>query len=594
MSNVQAVSGFKYLYRRKQAFYLRVKVPKRLGAREVRLCLRTKKLSVAVLLLEILQPFISMLKQLVISSRTLDTDITCLQFTQIKNAMLKQLTVADIDPMIAKLEQGYSDGGHSINALGQKPLMALDDRFQEQFVYIAEADSQEERVARFDEVASKLTADEKWSFVESFSTIMKVFSAMGGGNSDDGALSQQANELLTTNGYSVNSNSLPYRVLLSKLKASNAIQDELLSSIFSEDFIGERELQALLASTPVVQQVAAPIPNESESTSPLFSKVYAGFLEHKNNKDKLSDKMQKSYERLHIVWLAIAEDKPIDTYTPQDIGRFIDRCFELPRMNISPYNKMTWEQRLEVDVPDEDLQSPKSVEQYYKWIMGVFSYAKRDTIAYITISPCSIKRDFKARVRGIFSDKELSLLLKAAKKERTKRKKWIIYLGIYTGARRGELAQLRKSDVKFDEQTNRHYLLITDEHESQKLKTVNSKRKIPIHMALIDAGFITYVESCNDRVFEELTNVEMVTGWMPRNMASLNIPPTNELDHIRSFHSIRHTFITKCMSEPDVNINLLQQIVGHEISSFGITSNYTHKVTDIKNLLPIVDAFKVG
>jgi len=594
VSNVQAVSGFKYLYRRKQAFYLRVKVPKRLGAREVRLCLRTKKLSVAVLLLEILQPFISMLKQLVISSRTLDTDITCLQFTQIKNAMLKQLTVADIDPMIAKLEQGYSDGGHSINALGQKPLMALDDRFQEQFVYIAEADSQEERVARFDEVASKLTADEKWSFVESFSTIMKVFSAMGGGNSDDGALSQQANELLTTNGYSVNSNSLPYRVLLSKLKASNAIQDELLSSIFSEDFIGERELQALLASTPVVQQVAAPIPNESESTSPLFSKVYAGFLEHKNNKDKLSDKMQKSYERLHIVWLAIAEDKPIDTYTPQDIGRFIDRCFELPRMNISPYNKMTWEQRLEVDVPDEDLQSPKSVEQYYKWIMGVFSYAKRDTIAYITISPCSIKRDFKARVRGIFSDKELSLLLKAAKKERTKWKKWIIYLGIYTGARRGELAQLRKSDVKFDEQTNRHYLLITDEHESQKLKTVNSKRKIPIHMALIDAGFITYVESCNDRVFEELTNVEMVTGWMPRNMASLNIPPTNELDHIRSFHSIRHTFITKCMSEPDVNINLLQQIVGHEISSFGITSNYTHKVTDIKNLLPIVDAFKVG
>jgi integrase len=80
---------------------------------------------------------------------------------------------------------------------------------------------------------------------------------------------------------------------------------------------------------------------------------------------------------------------------------------------------------------------------------------------------------------------------------------------------------------------------------------------------------------------------------MPRHMASLNIAPTNELDHIRSFHSIRHTFITKCMSEPDVNVNLLQQIVGHEISSFGITSNYTHKVTDIKNLIPIIDAFSV-
>jgi integrase len=571
-----------------------VKVPKRLGAREVRLCLRTNKLSVAVILLGLLQPLIFRLKQLVINSRTLDTYTTCLQFTQIKDAMLKQLTVADIDPMIAKLEQGYSDGGHSINALGHKPLTELDDSFQQQFIYIADAKSNEERMARFDEVASKLNADEKWSFVESFSTIMKTFSAMSGDNSDSDGLSQQANELLTVNGYSVNPNSLPYRVLLSKLKASNAIGDELLTSIFSEDFIGERELQGLLASAPVVQQISAPTPSEPESTAPLFSQVYAEFLEHKINKDKLSDKMQKSYERLHIVWQAIAEDKPIDTYTPQDIGRFIDRCFELPRMNISPYNKMTWEQRLEVDVPDEDLQSPKSVEQYYKWIMGVFSYAKRDTIAYITISPCSIKRNFKARTRGIFSDVELLLLLKAAKKEQAKWKKWIIYLGIYTGARRGELAQLRKSDVKLDEQTNRYYLLITDEHESQKLKTVNSKRKIPIHMALIDAGFIKYVESCSDKVFEELTNVEMVTGWMPRNMASLNIPPTNELDHIRSFHSIRHTFITKCMSEPDVNINLLQQIVGHEISSFGITSNYTHKVTDIKNLLPIIDGFEVG
>jgi len=80
--------------------------------------------------------------------------------------MLKQLTVADIDPMLAKLEQGYSDGGHSINALGHQPLMELDESFQEQFVYITEADSNEERMAR------KLATNEKWAFVESFSTIM--------------------------------------------------------------------------------------------------------------------------------------------------------------------------------------------------------------------------------------------------------------------------------------------------------------------------------------------------------------------------------------------------------------------------------------
>ncbi|MBL4941893.1 MAG: DUF3258 domain-containing protein [Colwellia sp.] len=589
---MQAVSGFKYLYLRKSTFYLRVKVPKRLGAREVRLCLRTKKLAVAVVVLDRLLPLILRLKQLVIRSRTLDTGLICLQFTQIKDAMLKQLTVADIDPMIAKLEQGYSDGGHSINALGQTPLLELDENLQAQFIYIAEADSNEERIARFEEVASKQTAEGKWAFVESFSTIMKTFSAIAGDNVDTDGLSQQANELLTSNGYNVNPNSLPYRVLLSKLKASTALQGELLSSIFSEDFIGERELQGLLAPKPTVQQITVPTPVKPKSTAPLFSQIYAEFLEYKINKDKLSEKMQKSYQRLHIVWLAIAQDKAIDTYTPQDIGRFIDRCFELPRMNITPYNKMTWDQRLDVDVPEEDLQSPKSVEQYYKWIMGVFSYAKRDTIAYITVSPCSIKRNFKARIRGIFSDLELKNYLKAANKETIHWRKWVIYLGIYTGARRSELVQLRIEDIKLDAETNRYYLLITDSHESQKLKTDNSKRIIPLHQALIDAGFIKYLQTCKDRVFYELTNVEVVTNWMPRHMSNLNIPPTNELDHIRSFHSFRHTFITKLMNE-GVQVNLLQQVVGHEISSFGITGNYTHRATDISKLVKVVDEFKV-
>lgn len=591
---MQAVTGFKYLYLRNSKYYFRQRIPKRLGVREIRFCLDTTNLSSAFLIWNRLQPFVLQLKKLVITSRKLDTTTTYLQLLAIKDAMTKQLSIGDIDSLIAKLEQGYSDKGHTLNALSYPSILDLDEKSREQYLYIAQAPNNEQRVVRFRDVIAGLTQEQKWPFLESFSTVIKAMSFIDSDNVDnDAGLKEQASQLLNAYGYSVEPNSLSYRVLLSKVKTSNHVRNELLNSIFEGDGVAEHELNKLLATAPVIQQAPIPTKLGPQSTLPLFSQVYAEFLEYKINKDKLSEKMQKSYGRLHIVWLAIAEDKPIDTYTPRDIGLFIDRCFELPRMNISPYNKMTWEQRLEVDVPDEDLQSPKSVQQYYKWIMGIFSYAKRDTIAYITTSPCSIKRNFKARVRGIFNDNELTTLLTSASKEPLYWKKWIIYLGIYTGARRGELVQLRKSDVKLDESSGRYYLLITDAHESQRLKSVNSKRKIPVHNALVDAGFIKYVESCNDRIFEELTNVEVVTGWMPRHMNSLNIAPTNELDHIRSFHSIRHTFITKSMSEPDVNINLLQQIVGHEISSFGITSNYTHKVTDIKNLIPIIDAFEV-
>lgn len=92
---------------------------------------------------------------------------------------------------------------------------------------------------------------------------MKAFSAISSDNSDTGGLSQKANELL--------------------------------KSIFSEDFIGERELQGLLTSTPAVQQTTAPTPIEPESSAPLFSQVHAELREHKITKDKLSGKIQQSY-----------------------------------------------------------------------------------------------------------------------------------------------------------------------------------------------------------------------------------------------------------------------------------------------------------
>ena len=308
-------------------------------------------------------------------------------------------------------------------------------------------------------------------------------------------------------------------------------------------------------------------------------------------KEKLADKMQLDYSRKYAIWKEVMDDKPIDQYKPKDIGIFIDTCFELPKMHIAPYNKMTWAERLACDVPEEHLQAPKSVQQYYKFLQGIFAYAKKDTIGYIETSPCSIKRDFTPNIRGVFNDSELKKLLKAADKERTKWKKWIIYLAVYTGARRGELAQLRKSDLKLDKETGRYYLLITNDHESQQLKTENAKRKIPVHQVLVETGFIDYVKKSKEKVFDELESATPISGWFPRQRESLNISYQNELGHTRSFHSFRHTFITKLMNEEGMNVNLLQQVVGHEISKFGITSNYTHKLDSLKNLLPVVDAF---
>jgi integrase len=66
-------------------------------------------------------------------------------------------------------------------------------------------------------------------------------------------------------------------------------------------------------------------------------------------------------------------------------------------------------------------------------------------------------------------------------------------LGLYTGARVSELAQLRTDDV--DLSSTLAMLSITDEAEGQTVKTQAGIRLVPVHSELVRLGFLEYVGS---------------------------------------------------------------------------------------------------
>lgn len=71
---------------------------------------------------------------------------------------------------------------------------------------------------------------------------------------------------------------------------------------------------------------------------------------------------------------------------------------------------------------------------------------------------------------------------------------WLPLLGIFSGARLSELASLAVSDVVTDEQTSIAYLRIAeDEQRGRKLKTVSSRRAVPLHPELVKLGFLSMV-----------------------------------------------------------------------------------------------------
>ena len=169
--------------------------------------------------------------------------------------------------------------------------------------------------------------------------------------------------------------------------------------------------------------------------------------------------------------------------------------------------------------------------------------------------------------------------------------KWSLLLAMYTGARRTEIYQLRKTDIRVEDGIN--YILVTDEHESQRLKTSNAKRRIPIHQRLIELGFLEYVEQAQERILYEITSAESITSWFGRLVVELEIPSVNELDELRSYHSFRHTFISNIRNNHSLDLSLIQQVVGHEISKGGITDKYTHGGASLRRLPDVINSFDI-
>lgn len=132
-------------------------------------------------------------------------------------------------------------------------------------------------------------------------------------------------------------------------------------------------------------------------------------------------------------------------------------------------------------------------------------------------------------------------------------KYWVPALALFTGARAGEICQLRVEDVvdvkgvrclnlsEFDADGHRV--------EDKRLKTATSERYVPLHPALIEAGFLDFVEGrdAKTRLFPDLQ-----PG--PKNSYSHNFSKwfgafKKRLGFVQRslvFHSFRHGFRDAC------------------------------------------------
>ncbi|MCB1471204.1 MAG: site-specific integrase [Rhizobiaceae bacterium] len=172
--------------------------------------------------------------------------------------------------------------------------------------------------------------------------------------------------------------------------------------------------------------------------------------------------------------------------------------------------------------------------------------------------------------------------------------KWGVLIGIFTGMRLNEIAQLRVDDVVCVDGT--WVIDVNDEGDANKsLKTASSHRRVPVHERLLECGFLDFVDQqragASGRLFPDLTYSRQngygrnLGRWFnERLLPALGMEAPGLV-----YHSLRHTMVTR-LAQSDAPSEQVKAIVGH--AQAGVTFNTYFKAGFLPaQLKAVIDLF---
>lgn len=330
-----------------------------------------------------------------------------------------------------------------------------------------------------------------------------------------------------------------------------------------------------------------------------FEEVFSQFLSYKVSHG-LSEGDQKDYASKAPIISGLIGSVSFDEIKRKNLIVLLDDLSFLPKRNKAPYNRMTTKQVLDVvrskNISVDDIISPKTVLEFKKLLQGIFKYAV--DVDIINESPAKdlvVASVGKGNKRSGFIRSELRDLLSAAleldvSSPRLNSLKWIVLIAAYSGARLGEIVGLRGIDIKCDSESGLWYF--NHSSSSGATKSKNAQRLVPVHSHLIALGILESLSiGCDVSLFADIPDAKVVTRWFPRFRGRSGIGSKSIDGCDLSFHSFRHSFIT-ITRENGALAHIVQQVVGHEQTSYGITDTYTGGASlTTKNLA--VECFRI-
>lgn len=368
----------------------------------------------------------------------------------------------------------------------------------------------------------------------------------------------------------------PHIPFVKSLSTPISVFDSFLSNLItSERKAARNPLFPHQQITVPVEIVESQSPAEPEKVLTL-SDAWAMYKDEKGR--NWTNSISMANERyMEVLLTVLGGETDVAAISKQDIKQVMEIVENLPKRVVQPYRSMSIQQLIECDdVPPDQLVGVEAIHKHLKLYKSLFKTFLTGSKDFLSKSPTDgvVAAPSKARF-GAYSTAEMKKFVGWALKQPDSWQKWITLLLAYTGARRGEIAKLEKSQIKFDEDSQRYYFLIA---EGGQGKTENATRQVVIHPKLIEWGFMEYVDrQWKERIFSEVagTNMTKIGKVFADVRDQLGIPYLDDYGQRRLLHSIRHSVCSAAMAGWVTNILHLQQTVGHEKSG-GITKRYLH------------------
>lgn len=381
---------------------------------------------------------------------------------------------------------------------------------------------------------------------------------------DDVRVNQEISKILQFNNMNVSKDSIEYGHFLQQFPLAYAqfLRDMLAYDAEIKDYAGPKA--PISTSKPIAHSVIT------------LQQAVNDFIDERKRGEAWTDRTLKDRTRqLALLCELIGADTDLSNINALKAAEVKKTLQALPKnRSKNPKTRHLTVQEM-AKVTGVLKMNTKTVNEYLTVYQSLFGWAEQQGYIQKNIFNGLQVKIGKAKVKARvpFKPDQIKAIL-AALPEHTPEKTgktyryWGVMLAIYTGARLNEIAQLALDDIQ--QENGVWYFNITDEGEddNKHLKNESSKRRVPAHAALLDAGLIERVQELRAekqvRLFPDLEYQQGhgygrgLTRWVnTKFLVELGMKEAGI-----TFHGFRHSFITG-LRQAGVELPTVQEIVGH-------------------------------